>query len=132
MITYSTEIEIEKGIVELKSSYSNDILKWHKDIKKHELIEGEKGGLGSKYHVVIEENGQLIENVIEIVKIVGDNEWWIEIAKENDFKMLKKLSFHAIGENKTKVVEDYELELISFKNNIMKNLNSFKEFSENK
>jgi hypothetical protein len=129
---YRAEIEIEKPIEELKNSYSKDILKWHKDIIKHELIEGERGKINAKYHVITEQNGQFIENVIKIVKVINDNEWWIEIDKENDFKMLKKLSFHVIGPNKTKVVEDYELELISFKNNINKALNSFKEFSENK
>ena len=80
----------------------------------------------------MEQNGQMTEFEITIIKIVADNEWWIESIKENEFKMLKKLSFQTIGNNKTKVIEDYEFELIAFKQDVNKNLNAFKEFAEDK
>ena len=105
---YKAEIEIDIPKEELIKIYSKDILKWHNSIKKHELIEGEEGKVNAKYHVIMEQNGQMTEFDITIIKIVGDNEWWIESIKENEFKMLKKLSFHTIGTNKTKVIEDYE------------------------
>ena len=80
----------------------------------------------------MEQNGQMTEFDITIIKIVADNEWWIESIKENEFKMLKKLSFHTIGTNKTKVIEDYEFELIAFKQDVNINLNAFKQFAEDK
>lgn len=129
---YKAEIEIDIPKEELIKIYSKDILKWHNSIKKHELIEGEEGKVNAKYHVIMEQNGQMTEFEITIIKIVADNEWWIESIKENEFKMLKKLSFQTIGNNKTKVIEDYEFELIAFKQDVNKNLNAFKQFAEDK
>jgi hypothetical protein len=129
---YKAEIEIDIPKEELIKIYSKDILKWHNSIKKHELIEGEEGTVNAKYHVIMEQNGQMTEFDITIIKIVADNEWWIESIKENEFKMLKKLSFQTIGNNKTKVIEDYEFELIAFKQDVNKNLNAFKQFTEDK
>jgi hypothetical protein len=129
---YKAEIEIDIPKEELIKIYSKDILKWHNSIKKHELIEGEEGTVNAKYHVIMEQNGQMTEFDITIIKTVADNEWWIESIKENEFKMLKKLSFQTIGNNKTKVIEDYEFELIAFKQDVNKNLNAFKQFTEDK
>jgi hypothetical protein len=129
---YKAEIEIDIPKEELIKIYSKDILKWHNSIKKHELIEGEEGTVNAKYHVIMEQNGQMTEFDITIIKTVADNEWWIESIKENEFKMLKKLSFQTIGNNKTKVIEDYEFELIAFKQDVNKNLNAFKQFAEDK
>ena len=58
------------------------------------------------------------------------NEWWIESIKENEFKTFKKLTFLELGPNKTKVIEEYEIELLSFEQDINNNLNAFKEFAE--
>ena len=67
-----------------------------------------------------------------IVKVIRPNEWWFESVKENDFKTLKKITFLEIGPNKTKIIEKWEIELISFKQDVNKNLNALKEFAENK
>jgi len=130
---YTAEIEIDLPRDQVVDLYNNKTLypQWHASIKEIELVSGKAGEAYSKYRIIMERDGQIIEFQSTVTKNKLPDECWSQSIKENDFTLNKKMYFKEVGPDKTKIIEEYEMHLHSFETDIQNNLLDFKIFSEN-
>ncbi len=83
-VKYSHDVTIERPIELTWEVFMNEELmyQWIPNLKSIELIAGKKNGLGSKYRMIVEDDGKEYEIIETITEI--DKHYKISILLEND------------------------------------------------
>lgn len=104
-VVYTNEVTINKSVNEVFSDFQDEELmkEWMPEVKSIETLEEQPNKIGSKYKVVVENQGKLITMTEEVLAYKENEQLTLHFDAEN---MLKTDDYTFISEgNSTKIVQ---------------------------